>query len=72
MGDGPVRLRAAEAVLVGAAMDAACVRAAGVAAREACAPSDDLHASGAYRRHLAGVLTAQAVSDAIGRLERQA
>src|SRR5688572_30573614 len=72
MGDGPVRLRAAESVLVDAVLNAECAQAAGLAAREACAPSDDLHASGAYRRHLAGVLTEQAVSDAIGRLERQA
>ena len=72
VGDGPVRLRAVEAVLAAAVLNAACARAAGVAARETCAPSDDVHASGAYRRHLAGVLTEQAVSDAIGRLERQA
>jgi CO/xanthine dehydrogenase FAD-binding subunit len=72
VGDGPVRLRAVEAVLGGAVLDAACAHAAGLAAREACAPSDDLHASGAYRRHLAEVLTEQVLSDAIARLERQA
>jgi carbon-monoxide dehydrogenase medium subunit len=70
VGDGPVRLRAAEAAVAGAALDVGGARAAGMAAREACAPSDDLHASGAYRRHLAAVLTEQAVSDAIARLQR--
>ena len=70
IGDRPVRLRAAERVLVGAALDSACALAAGAAAREACAAADDLHASGAYRRHLAAVLTEQAVADAITRLAR--
>jgi aerobic carbon-monoxide dehydrogenase medium subunit len=73
VGDGPVRLRAVEAVLGGGAvLDADCAHAAGVVAREACAPSDDVHASGAYRRHLAGVLTEQVLGDAIARLDRQA
>jgi carbon-monoxide dehydrogenase medium subunit len=72
VGDGPVRLRAAEAVVVGAALDNACARAAGVAARQACAPADDLHASGAYRQQLVAVLTEQAVGDAIARLSESA
>ena len=72
IGDGPVRLRAAEDVLVGAAPDPACAPAAGSAAWQACAPADDLHASGAYRRHLAAVLTEQAIADAMTRLARRA
>ena len=72
VGDGPLRLTAAEAAVTGGALDAACARAAGTAARDACAPVDDLHASGEYRRHLAAILTEQAVGDALGRLERQA
>ena len=72
VGDGPVRLRGAEAVLMGTVLNADRARTAGLAAREACAPADDVHASGAYRRHLAGVLTEQVVGDAIARLERQA
>jgi CO/xanthine dehydrogenase FAD-binding subunit len=70
VGEAPVRLRAAEAAMAGAALDTARAQAAGLAAREACAPFDDVHASGAYRRHLAAVLTEQAVSDALARLER--
>jgi carbon-monoxide dehydrogenase medium subunit len=72
VGEGPVRLREAEAVVAGPAMDAGGAHAAGLATREACAPSDDLHASAAYRRHLAAVLTEQVVRDAFGRLERGA
>lgn len=71
VGEGPVRLRAAEAVLMGAVPKGDRAHTAGLAAREACAPSDDVHASAAYRRHLAGVLTEEVLSDAIARLERQ-
>jgi aerobic carbon-monoxide dehydrogenase medium subunit len=71
IGDGPVRLRAAEDVLLGAAPDPACAIAAGSAARQACAPADDQHASGEYRRHLAAVLTELAVAEAITRLARR-
>jgi CO/xanthine dehydrogenase FAD-binding subunit len=70
VGDGPVRLRAAEDVLAGAALDGASAHAAGVAAAEACAPAADLHASAEYRRHLVAVLTEQVVTDVIARLER--
>lgn len=71
IGDRPVRLRAAEGVLVGAPLDAGCAQVAGSAAYEVSAPADDLHASGAYRRHLTAVLTEQAVADAINRLARR-
>jgi aerobic carbon-monoxide dehydrogenase medium subunit len=40
--------------------DAADWAAAGRPAAEATEPEDDIHASAAYRRHLAGVLTARA------------
>jgi carbon-monoxide dehydrogenase medium subunit len=55
--DRPVRLAAAEkAVAAGAdPADAAAL------ARQAIAPRDDVHASGAYRRHVAGALVARAV-----------
>jgi carbon-monoxide dehydrogenase medium subunit len=70
VGDRPVRLHAAESVLAGATLDAACAAAAGAAACAVAAPADDQHASGAYRRHLTAVLTEQAVADAITRLAR--
>ena len=71
MGDGPFRAREAEASLVGSALDGnkskdafAEAVAKVVAAVE---PSDDVHASAAYRRHLSGVLTAQALQTAFER-----
>ena len=60
----PARLAAAERLLVGARIDAALARAAGAAAGTSCLPQDDVHATAAYRRHLAGVLTEQVVLDA--------
>jgi len=53
--------------------DAADWAAAGRLAAEATDPEDDIHASAAYRRHLAGVLTARAAraaaADAARRME---
>jgi carbon-monoxide dehydrogenase medium subunit len=46
--------------LAGQPHDAADWAAAGRLAAEATEPEDDIHASAAYRRHLAGVLTARA------------
>lgn len=71
MGDGPVRARDAEAVLTGRALsrkqskDAFAEAAAKAAA--AVVPVDDVHASAAYRRHLAGVLTTRALTMALAR-----
>jgi carbon-monoxide dehydrogenase medium subunit len=67
VGDRPVRLESAEQVLAGAAIDAALARQAGEATAEDVDPPDDLHASGAYRRHLTAVLTERAVLDAAAR-----
>jgi carbon-monoxide dehydrogenase medium subunit len=54
----------------GGASDAArdVATRAGTAAAGACSPSDDVHASADYRRHLVGVLTEEVVGDAWGRL----
>lgn len=57
----PVRLAAAEAALLAGA-DAAEV---GRAAAGALSPSDDIHASGAYRKQVAAVIVARAVSAAL-------
>jgi aerobic carbon-monoxide dehydrogenase medium subunit len=86
--DGGVRVEAARAALIsvgpvpvpvdltdalgGQAHDAADWAAAGRRAAAAVDPEDDIHATAAYRRHLAGVLTARAAraaaAHAAGRL----
>ena len=70
VGDRPVRFAAAEEILTSQDLDpsAALARAAAAVA-EACDPPDDVHASAEYRRHLAAVLTEDAVSQALARLD---
>jgi carbon-monoxide dehydrogenase medium subunit len=71
MGEGPFRARAAEAALTARRMDPEACREAFAAAAErvvaAVEPSDDVHASSSYRRHLAGVLTVRALETALAR-----
>jgi len=58
------RAAAAEAALIGSAVDEAAIAAA---AREAAAgvdPPGDIHGSAEYRRHLVGVLSARAIGEA--------
>jgi aerobic carbon-monoxide dehydrogenase medium subunit len=69
LGDAPVRFRTAENLVTGAIVDVEISQRAGRAAAEACQPPDDLHASAEYRRHLAAVLTAQVLGDAMIRLQ---
>ena len=52
--------------------DAADWAAAGRLAAEATGPEDDIHASAAYRRHLAGVLTARAARSAAAHAAQRA
>ncbi|MDE2005273.1 MAG: FAD binding domain-containing protein [Rhodospirillales bacterium] len=59
-----LRATAAEAILNGARPDAATLGRVVAAIRAAIRPMEDLHASAAYRRHLAGVLAARAIGDA--------
>jgi len=66
--DRPVRLRAAEAIAATAPRDEAMPARAGRAAAADCDPASDVHASAAYRRHLATVLTEDALRAAAGRL----
>jgi carbon-monoxide dehydrogenase medium subunit len=63
MGDTPVRARAVEAAVAGAA-DLGTVRSAASHAGEATTPPSDISGSAEYRRHLASVLTARAVATA--------
>jgi carbon-monoxide dehydrogenase medium subunit len=71
MGDGPVRAREAEIALTGLPLDSKRSKAAfAEAAAKVIAtvePTDDVHASAIYRRHLAGVLTVRALEAALAR-----
>lgn len=55
MGATPVRAREAEQILAGGWSESAISEAAD-AVREELTPDDDIHATGGYRRHIAGVL----------------
>jgi carbon-monoxide dehydrogenase medium subunit len=70
VGDRPVRFAAAEEILTSPGGDpSATVAPAASAAAEACDPPDDVHASADYRRHLAAILTEEAVRRALTRLD---
>jgi carbon-monoxide dehydrogenase medium subunit len=66
MGSTPVRASAVEAAVSGGAADRDAFRAAAGSAAEGTSPPSDLHGSSEYRRHLATVLTARALSRAAG------
>jgi carbon-monoxide dehydrogenase medium subunit len=65
----PRRVEGVEAALLGATPSDATLDDAAAAVRAEVDPSDDLHATAAYRRHVAGVLAARALRSAIGRAE---
>ena len=67
VGDGPVRAGAAERALTGGAGDAAAIQAAALAVQQDIDPPSDIHASAAYRRQLASVLTGRALTTALER-----
>lgn len=56
-GPVPIRVKRAEELLVGKKYDEALFAEAGKIASEDCEPVDDIHASEAQRRHVAGVYT---------------
>jgi carbon-monoxide dehydrogenase medium subunit len=62
----PVRVEAAEARLIGQPLDADLIRSAAAAAW-LIEPVSDIHAGAEYRRHLAQVLSARALTDAAQR-----
>jgi len=70
-GVGPVPVRAldAERALVGGAPTPSALAEAGRLAAAAVDPVDDIHASAAYRRRLAGVLTTRALTDALSAVD---
>jgi CO/xanthine dehydrogenase FAD-binding subunit len=61
VGDTPVLAEAAMQAVTGNRPDAKTIETAGRAAASALDPPADLHASSAYRRHLADVLVARAL-----------
>lgn len=70
LGDRPVRFASAEGILTSPGRDPrAAVTEAAAAAAEASDPPDDVHASAEYRRHLAAILTEDAVRQALTRLD---
>jgi CO/xanthine dehydrogenase FAD-binding subunit len=64
VGDIPRRLSDVEAVLNGRMVDEATIAQAETAAAASVDPADDIHASAAYRRALAGTMVERALKDA--------
>ncbi len=65
LGDGPMRARQAEQLLETQGVSESTIdEAAALAAANEIEPSGDIHASEAYKRHLARVLTRRALSEA--------
>ena len=67
VGDTPVRMREAEAVLDGAVPQPALFERVSQIVRARITPNSDLHASSEYRVHLAGVLARRVIVDAVRR-----
>ena len=69
-GDGPARMREAEAVLAERGADGDACEAAGNAAAEASLPADDPHVPAWYRQKLVAALTRRACCEAATRMGR--
>ncbi len=65
--DTPFRAEAAEKILTGRAPEVAVIEEAADAVCAAVSPMNDLHASEDFRRHLAGVMTRRALTEAVKR-----
>jgi aerobic carbon-monoxide dehydrogenase medium subunit len=65
VGDRPRRLDAVEAVLNGKAVDEATIAQAEAVTHRSVDPQDDIHASAAYRRALAGTMVERALKRAV-------
>jgi carbon-monoxide dehydrogenase medium subunit len=66
----PLRCAGSEQALLGSAADPGDLRRAADAALDVLDPVGDLHATSAYRRHVAGVLLRRAVAEAYARAAR--
>ena len=66
VGDRPQRLAEVETILNGSVVDGETIAAAERAAAAAVNPSDDIHASAAYRRALVGTMVERALKRAAG------
>jgi len=64
VGDRPLRLRSVEDTINGQRIDDALMAKAEAATSAAVDPADDIHASGAYRKALAGVMVERALKQA--------
>jgi len=64
VGDRPMRLQSVEAILNGQKITEAIIAKAEAAASAAVDPRDDIHASGAYRKALVGVMVERALKAA--------
>jgi len=67
--DYPLRLVAVERLLEGGKIGDAAIAKAGAVASAAVEPADDIHASGAYRKTLIGVMVERAFRDAVNRAD---
>jgi aerobic carbon-monoxide dehydrogenase medium subunit len=65
VGDRPTRQREAEASLLGSAPGEKAFAEAGAVVSERVEPWDDIHASAAYRKRVAGLLTRRALAAAV-------
>ena len=73
LGDGPMRARQAEQLLETQGISEQTIdEAATLAAQNEIEPTGDIHASAAYKRHLAKVLTRRALTEAWRRAEEAA
>lgn len=68
LGMTPVRAHAAETVLKGKLPSPELLREAASTVRTEIIPEDDVHATGEYRKELAGVLTERALVNALARI----
>jgi carbon-monoxide dehydrogenase medium subunit len=69
VGDRPIRAREAEARLARESLTPSVLAEAAEAVRRAIDPGSDIHATAAYRRHVAGVLAERALRLAAARAE---
>ncbi|MGQ0548673.1 MAG: FAD binding domain-containing protein [Armatimonadota bacterium] len=69
VGAGPIRVPDAEQHLLGRSVTASDADETGRIVEGALDPDSDIHATAAYRKHVAGVLTARALVDAAARVQ---